>query len=199
MSLCFQKISGCKAEKGVIHGRFQILHNDHVRYLMAARSKCRHLVVGITNPDPTLTRKDTTDAFRNSPQANPLTYYERYQLVKAVLLEQGLAITEFSIVPFPINLPELYKYYVPFDALFFLTIYDKWGKKKLQMFQSNGLKTEVLWRRPLEEKGLSSTYIRKLIYQDKPWEHLVPSAAMNLLKIYNISNRIKKGYASRTE
>ncbi|MFO8240873.1 MAG: hypothetical protein R6T90_07725 [Dissulfuribacterales bacterium] len=180
------------AETGIIHGRFQILHNDHVKYLMAAKSKCRHLVVGITNPDPTLTRKDAADPLRDSLNANPFTYYERYRVVKAVLLQQGLVINEFSIVPFPINVPELYKYYVPFDALFFLTIYDRWGEKKLEMFQSMGLKTEVLWRRPIEQKGLSSTYIRKLISQDKPWENLVPSAARYLLKAYGVSNRIKK-------
>lgn len=186
------------AETGVIHGRFQILHNDHIKYLMAAKSKCGHLVVGITNPDPTLTRKDAADPYRDSPYANPFTYYERYQIVRVTLLEQGLEITEFSIVPFPINFPELYKYYVPFDALFFLTIYDKWGEKKLKMLQSMGLKTEILWQRPIEEKGLSSTYIRKLISQDKPWEHLVPSAGCHLLKVYDVYNRIKKFYSSGT-
>jgi nicotinamide-nucleotide adenylyltransferase len=40
-------------ELGVIHGRFQVLHNDHLRYILAGKELCRHLVVGITNPDPT--------------------------------------------------------------------------------------------------------------------------------------------------
>lgn len=121
-------------ETGVVHGRFQILHNDHIKYLMAGKSKCRHLIVGrITNPDPTLTRKDATDPARSSSHANPFTYYVRYQMVKTTLLGQGLGITEFSVVPFPINFPDLYKYYVPFDALFFLTIYNSWGEKKLRM------------------------------------------------------------------
>ena len=69
-------------ETGVVHGRFQILHNDHIKYLMAGKSKCRHLIVGITNPDPTLTRKDTADPARSLSDANPFTYYERYQMVK---------------------------------------------------------------------------------------------------------------------
>ena len=58
---------------GVIHGRFQVLHNDHFEYLMAAKSRCRHMVVGITNPDPSLTRSDPADPQRSSPGANPLT------------------------------------------------------------------------------------------------------------------------------
>ncbi len=46
---------------GVIHGRFQILHNDHMRYLLAGKERCEHLVVGITNPDPTLVREDAAE------------------------------------------------------------------------------------------------------------------------------------------
>jgi len=41
-------------ERGVVHGRFQVLHNDHVKYLLAGKARCRHLVVGITNPDSPL-------------------------------------------------------------------------------------------------------------------------------------------------
>ncbi|MBW2079703.1 MAG: nicotinate-nucleotide adenylyltransferase [Deltaproteobacteria bacterium] len=183
-------------ETGVVHGRFQIMHNDHMKYLMAGKSKCRHLVVGITNPDPTLSGKDVTDPARNSADANPFTYYERYQMVKITLLEQGLGITEFSVVSFPINFPDLYKYYVPLNALFFLTIYDGWGEKKLKMLQSQSLKTEILWRRPIEEKGLSSTYIRELICRDEPWEHLVPPAACHFLKAFDLLDRLKNVYHS---
>ncbi|MEJ2698658.1 MAG: nicotinate-nucleotide adenylyltransferase, partial [Desulfuromonadales bacterium] len=68
-------------ELGVIHGRFQVLHNDHLRFLLAGKSLCRHLVVGITNPDPHLTREDPADQHRHSPLANPLTYWERYLMV----------------------------------------------------------------------------------------------------------------------
>jgi hypothetical protein len=52
---------------------------------MAGKSKCRHLIVGITNPDPALTRKDAADPARSSADANPFTYYERYQMVKTTV------------------------------------------------------------------------------------------------------------------
>ena len=74
---------------GVIHGRFQVLHNDHLRYLLAGKDLCRHLVVGITNPDPSLTREESADPHRSRPEANPLTYYERQALVRAALGEAG--------------------------------------------------------------------------------------------------------------
>ena len=114
-------------ETGVIHGRFQVLHNDHLRYLLAGKARCRHLVVGITNPDPSLTAADEADPERHDPHANPLTYYERYVMVRDVLREAGLSEQEYLIVPFPVNRPELYRFYVPLDGTFFLTIYDDWG------------------------------------------------------------------------
>ena len=181
-----------KAETGVIHGRFQILHNDHVKYLLAGKQFCRHLVVGITNPDPMLTKKEHEDPQRDNPLSNPLTYYERYILVNEVLLAQGIKSKEFSVVPFPINMPELYKYYVPMDGLFFLTIYDDWGKKKFSIFKSLGLNTHVLWEVPPEKKGISAADVRSLMVDGKPWEHMVPSCVAVLLKKWGIPNRFKK-------
>jgi nicotinamide mononucleotide adenylyltransferase len=181
-----------KAEIGIIHGRFQILHNDHVKYLLAGKQLCRHLVVGITNPDPTLTKKEREDSQRDNPLSNPLTYYERYILVNEVLQSNGVTPNEFSVVPFPISMPELYKYYVPLDGLFFLTIYDDWGRKKLSIFKSLGLKTHVLWEVPPSKKGISAAEIRRLMVDGKPWEHMVPSRVSHFLKKWDIPCRIKE-------
>ena len=175
---------------GVIHGRFQILHNDHLKYLMAGKARCGHLVVGITNPDPVHTGQDSADTARSQPEANPLTYFERFRMVNTLLLGEGLDSKEFSIVPFPINFPELYQFYVPLDAVFFLTIYDQWGENKLKMFQSLGLKTEVLWRRDISDKGLSSTAIRALITEGKDWEKYIPPKIVPLVKEFDLKHRI---------
>jgi len=179
-------------ELGVIHGRFQVLHHDHLRYLLAGAELCRHLVVGITNPDPSLTRDDQTDNQRSQPMANPLTYFERYRLVRAVLAEAGLAEKQFSVVPLPINLPELYRYYVPMEAVFFLSIYDDWGRKKLAAFQDLGLHTHVLWEVTPEEKGLSAGDIRQLMRDGQPWGKLVPTAAARLLQQWKIPQRLAR-------
>jgi nicotinamide-nucleotide adenylyltransferase len=120
-----------------------------------------------------------------------MSYYERYIIIKTALLEHDFRIQEFSIVPLPVNFPDLYKYYVPLDATFFLTIYDEWGEKKLSMFESMGLKTKILWRRPLSEKGLSSTQIRQYIVSEQPWEHLVPDASARIMKKMDIAERLK--------
>jgi nicotinamide-nucleotide adenylyltransferase len=178
-------------ETGVIHGRFQVLHNDHLAYILAGKARCRHLVVCITNPDPLLTKHDSADAKRSDSAANPLTYFERYTMARAALVEAGVTCEEFSIVPLPINLPELYHYYVPMDAVFYLTIYDEWGRRKLEMFQSLGLTTEVLWEKPLHEKGVVGHEVRARMVRGQPWEHLVPKAVATLVKKWDIPRRIR--------
>lgn len=176
---------------GVIHGRFQILHNDHLKYLLAGKQRCEHLVVGITNPDPSLTKHDAADSIRSDQAANPFTYYERYLMVSAALVEAGLGQEEFSVVPFPINFPHLYGYYVPLDAVFYLTIYDQWGEKKLVLFEDAGLQTEILWRCSPREKGLSATEVRKSIAAGEKWQHLVPPTIARLLQQWEVTARLQ--------
>jgi nicotinamide mononucleotide adenylyltransferase len=167
---------------GIAHGRFQLFHLDHLKYVLAAKERCRHLVVGITNPDPTLTKFDPANPHRSSDVDNPLTFYERFVILREALLETGLDYREFSLVPLPINFPELYRYYVPLDATFYLTIYDEWGERKLAMFRSLGLTVDVLWRKPASEKGLTATALRRMMGQGQAWEHLVPPAVARLVK-----------------
>jgi len=179
-------------ETGVIHGRFQVLHNDHLKYLLAGKARCGHMVVGITNPDPTLTRDDAADPHRSLPAANPLTFFERYVMVHSALIEAGVRVLDFSLVPFPINFPELYRHYVPLEGTFFLTIYDEWGRKKKEHFDSLGLKTEVLWQRPPSEKGLSGSDVRRRMAAGEPWEHLVPSSTQGLMRKWDIPGRLAR-------
>lgn len=178
-------------DTGVIHGRFQVLHNDHLTYILAGRERCRRLVVGITNPDPALTRPEPADPRRSHPLANPLTYWERYTLVRETLREAGVPDAELSVVPLPVNLPERLCHYVPLDATFFLTIYDDWGRRKLERFRGMGLRTEVLWERPPEEKGLSASDIRLWMVEGGPWRDLVPPAARRLLEEWDIPARLR--------
>jgi len=175
-----------KYELGVIHGRFQVLHNDHVKYLLAGKELCNHIIVGITNPDPSLTKSDDSNPHRSMPLANPLTYYERYIMIREVLKEEGLDLSEFSIVPFPINVPELIKFYVPMDVVFFLTIYDDWGRQKKKYLQSLGLNIHVLWEVELKNKGLNSSDIREAMIKDKKWEHLVPKSVKSFMNDWKI-------------
>lgn len=184
-------------ELGVIHGRFQVLHNDHLKYLLSGKERCQHLVVGITNAETDMIREEAADPQRSDPLANPLTYFERYQLVRWALLEANISHTEFTIVPFPISQPDRYHFYVPMDAVFFLSIYDDWGRKKRQYFESLGLKTNILREVEKEEKGISATDVRQRMLDGQPWQPFVPATVADLLQRWNIPQRIRDLHANK--
>lgn len=177
---------------GVIHGRFQVLHHGHMEYLLAGSACCDFLVVGITNPDPSVTAHHDSNPHRSLPISNPFTYYERAMMTRDALLESGLNWEEFTVVPLPINKPDLILNYVPHDAAFYLTIYDDWGRAKLETLDGLGLKTKVLWERDLSEKKYNSTDIRSSIRDGRPWEDRVPNAVVTYMKVNGLDERIRK-------
>lgn len=177
---------------GVIHGRFQGLHFGHMEYLLEGKKRCEFLYIGITNPDPGLTRENTADLKRSKTEENPFTYYERVIMLRDAMIEAGVERNEFEIVPFPINVPELIQFYTPLDALYFVTIYDEWGKHKLKTIEELGCKTDLMWERRLDERFTTGKDVRKLIAAGEPWEHLVPASVSSYIKKNNLDLRIKK-------
>lgn len=178
---------------GVIHGRFQLLHNDHMKYLLAGKERCEHLIIGICNPEVDLTKYTSSNPHRSKKSSNPLTYFERMECIKYSMLEAGVRLEEFDIVPFPINFPEKIFNYAPSDAKYYMTIYDEWGEEKLKSLKENlKLDVEVLWRVEIEDKGISASDVRKYIQEGKDWRKFVPNAVYNYITNNNIDKRIKQ-------
>lgn len=175
-------------EIGVIHGRFQPLHVGHMEYLLAAKMRCGHLYVGITNPDPTAAVHEVSDDHRHLAEANPCTFYERVHMVEAALVEAGVNRSEFSIVPFPHSHMDRIPFYAPNDGLYFLSIYDDWGQTKIDRFKSFGLEVYNLWTR--KHKVTSSSEIRYLIRNGLNWRTLVPRAVADVISRAGIDARI---------
>lgn len=181
-----------KVKEGVIHGRFQGLHFGHLEYLLEGKKRCEFLFIGITNPDSGLTKENIFDLKRSMPEENPFTYFERMIMLRDAMIEAGVARKEFEIVPFPINFPELIKFYVPLDAMFFITIYDDWGKHKIETLKSLGVKTDLMWTRTMDERFTTGKDVRKLIAENEPWEHLLPVSVSNYIKNNKLDSRIKE-------
>lgn len=182
-----------KDKLGVIHGRFQILHNDHIKYLVAGKEKCEHLIIGICNPEIDLTKYTKANPHRSKKSSNPLTYFERMECIKNSLIDVGIKQEEFDIVPFPINFPEKIFNYTPKNAKYYMTIYDEWGEEKYQNLKNNlKLDVDVLWRVTLEEKGISASDIRKKIQKGQEWKKYVPEYVYKYITENHIDQRIKQ-------
>lgn len=185
-----------KDQIGVVHGRFQLLHNDHVRYIMAGKEKCEHLIIGICNPDMGLTKYSEANPHRSTQVANPFTYYDRYQMIKGTLIHMGIPATEFDIVPFPINYPEYIFSYTPSNARYYMTIYDAWGLEKKEKLEALGCDIEVLWEVPIINKGISGSDVRKLIADNKDWKEYVPQYVYDYVVHNHLDEKLSSEYSA---
>lgn len=175
-------------ELGFIHGRFQLFHNDHLKYALLAKEQCKKLIVGVTSPENATLIREEIDPHRSEAASNPFTYYERFNMIKAALLEAGVSRADFEIVPYPIERPEILYNYVPLNATSFFTIYDKWGYEKLERLKSLGYKTVVLFDN--REKKMCSTDIRQKILENAEWKHMVPNAVYQYITENNLTEKI---------
>lgn len=178
-------------DTGVVYGRFQVLHLKHMEYILAAKMRCRKLYIGIVFQDDYRASEEDNLNYRTKKSANPLTYLERYEMIRDALLDFKVPREDFDIVPFPLERPEYLWQYVPKDATYFLSICDEWTEKNQKMFESRGMKTEVLWKRAPEEKGTTGTQIRQRILAAEKWSDLVPKTVYEYVKEHGIDNRIK--------
>lgn len=104
----------------------------------------------------------------------------------------GYSRDDFHIVPFPINFPQLLRFYLPEDCIHFLTIFDEWGKKKEQQLKNFGLTVQVLTDKDVSEKSVSATEVRERILKDRNWKELVPPSTHRLIESFKLKDRIRK-------
>jgi cytidyltransferase-like protein len=163
---------------GMIHGRFQPFHNGHLEYLRLAAQCCETLIVGITNPDPAQVAEEETARHRHHDDANPYTYFERMRMIREALTDEGLA-QRSVIVPFPVNLPERYHYYVPRDVTHFMRVFSDWEATKAQRLRDAGYPVEVL--QPGVAKVIEATEVRRRMRAGEPWMDLVPESTSRVI------------------
>jgi len=179
----------------VVHGRFQPLHNGHLNdYILEAwkKSKCDYMYIGITNPDIMHTKDSEVDPQRSLPGSNPLTFLERLEMIKQAIIEENINLSQFDIVPFPINFPELLEKFAPEGAKYYLTIFDQWGEEKANILGKVYGKenVEILYRKLRTEKKITATIVRKNIRDGKEWKNLVPNAVSKFLEENGLLKRI---------
>ena len=177
-------------ELGFIHGRFQLFHNDHLRYALLAKEQCKKLIVGITSPENATLIREEVDPHRSEAASNPFTFYERFNMVTLALLEAGLNREDFEIVPYPIERPEILYNYVPLSATSFFTIYDDWGYEKLHRLSELGYGTVVLF--DTREKAMCSTEIRQKIVSGDEWRDMVPNAVYEYIVENGLTEKVIK-------
>lgn len=161
----------------MIHGRFQPFHNGHLEYLRGAAARSDEVFVGITNPDPTRIKEESSDPLRHLPESNPFTYVDRLLMVQAVADDEGLRV---HVIPFPVNEPDLWPAYVPPGVTQYLRLFSEWGGTKLDRMREAGYEVVVLDEGI--EKGISGADVRAAIRAGAEWEALVPPGVARVIR-----------------
>lgn len=168
-----------------IHGRFQILHNDHLEYFERAAAKYGRLYIGLTG-----LRRDLGDGSgRESAAKNPLTFWERVEMWRVALA--GIADdTDHVIGPFPIERPELLLDYVPRSCVCAATVRDSWNEEKVRRLADAGYEVDVLFTD--YDKQLSGTDVRSMIASgSRVWVESVPPRVADFLIGIGIEARLR--------
>ena len=148
---------------GIVNGRFQVLHLKHMEYILAAKMRCDKLYIGITNPDGAHTRDTVHDENRGTKAGNPLTYFERCEMIRGAMEEFNVPAKEYDFIPFPISMPEYIAQYTPKEAVYYVGMFDAWDEEKYKILRSLDLDVNILWRKTEEEKGITGSKVRELI------------------------------------
>ncbi|HEX7255632.1 MAG TPA: adenylyltransferase/cytidyltransferase family protein [Gaiellaceae bacterium] len=169
-----------RAARGMIHGRFQPFHNGHLEYLRGAAERSDELFVGITNPDPSRIRPESSDPLRHLPESNPWSYAERLLMVKAAAVDLGLDLARFHVIPFPVNEPELWPAYVPEGVTQYIRLFSKWGGTKVERMREAGYDVVVLDEGA--DKEISGESVREALRAGVEWESLVPPGVARVIR-----------------
>lgn len=180
-------------ENGVIFGRFQIFHLKHMENVLAAKMRCKKLYIGITHSDiAAFAATSSLDEHGVVRRDNPMTYFERFEMIEKALLDFGVRREEFEIIPFPISQPDLILQYAPKDATYYMSICSEWDEEQYQILCRLGLTVEILWKKTPETAGITGTQIRELIAENEEWRQHVPKTVSEYIEANEIDKRIKK-------
>lgn len=173
-----------------VHGRFQPLHKGHLEYLLTAKEHCDFLWVGVTQFDVLNLANSPHDLHRENPLNNPLSYFERAEMIVDVLTEAGLGLAEFGVLPFPVDRPESLVNFLPLSIPIMTTICEPWNEFKVDLLRSLGYEVVVLWRRDV--KLYDGMDVRNRIRQgDLTWRERVPPASARIIEKYDLSARLR--------
>ncbi|WP_457752892.1 nicotinamide-nucleotide adenylyltransferase [Thermococcus sp.] len=163
-------------KRGLFVGRFQPVHNGHIKALEFVFSQVDEVIIGIGSAQASHTLK------------NPFTTSERMEmLIRA--LDEARFQRKYYLIPLPdINFNAIWATYVvsmvpKFDVVF------TGNSLVAQLFREKGY--DVIVQPMFRKDILSATEIRKRMIEGKPWEELVPKSVAEYIKEIKGVERIR--------
>lgn len=156
---------------GLVLGRFQPFHLEHLRFVLAALARCRMLTIGVTNPfGGLLPEPGETRLTRSS---NPLPFWLRKECIHAALDAEGIAPSRYQVHAVSL-FADVLKVIVPPTTCCFTTVFDQWGVQKEDLLRQAGFTVTQL---AVGTKSISGERVRQLMRSgSSEWRSLLPNS-----------------------
>jgi cytidyltransferase-like protein len=177
-------------DRAAIHGRFQPFHLGHFAYLQHAFRLARTVIVGVTNPVPHRMTAEPTDAHRHLSSSNPLTYYERLEIITAAIVRHDPALlARVRIVPFDVNAnPVTYPQAIPLHVTQVVAPHEPWDHEKARRFATVGYRVVEI---PTVPNRLTATRVRTALQAGDPaWRRMVPAGVDEMMDTLGVTARM---------
>jgi len=166
-----------------IHGRFQPFHNGHLQYFKWAKDRADCVFVGITQIFNQHGGDFPGAEHRGLLDNNPLTFFERFFIIEKALTSNGFSLSDFRIIPFPIEDPFRLSAFLPKGITCFTTRHSEWNDHKVTLLEDAGYNVEILSEDEKHIARASGTEIRTLLKSGDPrWRAFVPNGTHALLE-----------------
>ena len=157
-------------KRGLMLGRFQPFHNGHMSLTKQILSECDELVIIIGSAQFNFIEKD------------PFSAGERVLMIHEALKEAGIDLSRCYIIPVANDennarwLAYLRSMVPPFDVLY--------SGNDFVKYLARSQDSRIAIEEPMFEEinQYNGTNIRRLMQDDKPWEHLVPPAVAKVIQ-----------------
>ena len=181
-----------KDVNGFLCGRFQPLHFGHFEFIEAALERTNKLYIGITNPffeAIEAINYQSSDRGRGRPESNIFSFKERKRMIDS-LMDRYFGQKEYEVLECDLNQFNQIVKGLPDNTILMTTIYDIWGKEKLNLFKNSKRPTEVLWNR--DKKITNAGHVRHHLMNGKEWKTYVPMSTQKIIDDIGLDNIINR-------
>lgn len=177
-------------ELGMVHGRFQPFHHEHLEYVLHGITHSKKCLIGITQPDIKAISECEILPHRGKPEGNPYSFQKRKDMIRISLDDLGIDPKSYEIISFDIDHPDtsfpaLVNSCNGRKAVHFLKVFSDWELYKKQKFEEFGFEVKVI-RVDANEysiKNVTGTLVRELILSKRNWQDFVPVGTKKVLSI----------------
>lgn len=164
-------------EVPIFGGRWQPFHNGHLAVLRSIASQHERVALAIVHPDPRHPPDERFERFH--PTANPFDYWQRVEMLQALLASEGLA-RKVLLVPSwhpRVSVEREVNYFPPaLQRCWYVPLIDELEERKIEDLRSLGERVSPIDDLPPDVLAVRSTVVRALLAAKGDWAGYVPPA-----------------------